>query len=65
MTAANVCGQALAKLIVVGYRREDVYLHCAPLYHIGGMSSMLAVLAAGGTQVCALPINAQLALRCE
>ncbi|BDA41727.1 2-succinylbenzoate-CoA ligase [Coccomyxa sp. Obi] len=43
--------QALAKLIVVGYRREDVYLHCAPLYHIGGMSSMLAVLAAGGTQV--------------
>ncbi|KAK9908834.1 hypothetical protein WJX75_003532 [Coccomyxa subellipsoidea] len=51
LSHAALHAQALAKLLVVGYRGEDVYLHCAPLYHIGGMSSMLAVLAAGATQV--------------
>lgn len=43
--------QAMAKLHVVGYREDDVYLHCAPLFHIGGLSSMVAMLAVGATQV--------------
>ena len=43
--------QAMAKLHAVGYREDDVYLHCAPLFHIGGLSSMLAMLAVGATQV--------------
>ena len=42
--------QALAKLLAVGYSSRDVYLHCAPLFHIGGLSSALAVLAAGAVQ---------------
>ena len=40
----------MAKLHVVGYREDDVYLHCAPLFHVGGLSSMVATLAAGATQ---------------
>ncbi|KAK9822154.1 hypothetical protein WJX81_000324 [Elliptochloris bilobata] len=43
--------QAVAKLLEVGYSGRDVYLHCAPLFHIGGLSSALAVLAAGAVQV--------------
>ena len=43
--------QAMAKLHAVGYREDDVYLHCAPLFHIGGLSSMVAMLAVGATQV--------------
>ena len=35
----------------VGYREDDVYLHCAPLFHIGGLSSALALLLVGGVQV--------------
>lgn len=35
----------------VGYRREDVYLHAAPLFHIGGLSSALAMLMAGARHV--------------
>lgn len=50
----NLLRQALAKLLMVGYSDDDVYLHCAPLFHIGGLSSMLAVLAAGGMQVRSL-----------
>ena len=52
MSAADrrVGSQALAKLLAVGYSRRDVYLHCAPLFHIGGLSSALAVLAAGAVQ---------------
>ena len=47
--------QAMAKLHTVGYREDDVYLHCAPLFHIGGLSSMIAMLAVGATQVTHLP----------
>lgn len=43
--------QAMAKLHAVGYREDDVHLHCAPLFHIGGLSSMIAMLAVGATQV--------------
>lgn len=43
--------QALQKNAVVGYSAEDIYLHAAPLFHIGGLSSALAVLLAGGTHI--------------
>ena len=43
--------QALAKINIVGYNASDIYLHAAPLFHIGGLSSALAVLLAGGTHV--------------
>ena len=46
----HVSVQAMAKLHAVGYREDDVYLHCAPLFHVGGLSSMIAMLAAGATQ---------------
>ncbi|CAL5004246.1 unnamed protein product [Urochloa decumbens] len=43
--------QSLAKIAIVGYGEDDVYLHTAPLCHIGGISSCMAVLMAGGCHV--------------
>ncbi|KAM0951679.1 putative o-succinylbenzoate--CoA ligase [Dioscorea sansibarensis] len=43
--------QSLAKLAIVGYSEEDVYLHTAPLCHIGGISSCMAMLMAAGCHV--------------
>ena len=43
--------QSQAKLRVVGYNAQDCYLHAAPLFHIGGLSSAMAVLLAGGKHV--------------
>lgn len=43
--------QAMAKIRVVGYNVNDVYLHAAPLFHIGGLSSAVAILMAGGTHL--------------
>ncbi|KAG6387078.1 hypothetical protein SASPL_152261 [Salvia splendens] len=45
--------QSLAKIAIVGYDEDDVYLHTAPLCHIGGISSALAVLMAGGCHIIA------------
>lgn len=42
--------------MIAVYRADDKYLHCAPLFHIGGLSSMLAMLAVGATQVSASKI---------
>ncbi|PIA53300.1 hypothetical protein AQUCO_00900108v1 [Aquilegia coerulea] len=36
--------QSLAKISIVGYSKDDVYLHTAPLCHIGGISSGMAML---------------------
>ncbi|KAL4200711.1 hypothetical protein AMTRI_Chr02g212560 [Amborella trichopoda] len=43
--------QSLAKIAIVGYNEDDVYLHTAPLCHIGGISSGLAMLMAGACHV--------------
>lgn len=43
--------QACEKCRVVGYSDRTVYLSLAPLFHIGGLSSTLAVTMAGGTHV--------------
>ncbi|CAH9141472.1 unnamed protein product [Cuscuta epithymum] len=54
--------QSLAKIAIVGYREDDVYLHMAPLCHIGGMSSAMAVLMAGGCHILIPKFNAGLAV---
>ncbi|GMH26058.1 hypothetical protein Nepgr_027901 [Nepenthes gracilis] len=43
--------QSLAKMAVIGYSEDDVYLHTAPLCHIGGISSAMTMLMAGGCHV--------------
>lgn len=43
--------QARAKLVHVGYDLSTRYLHLAPLFHIGGASSAVAVALAGGLHV--------------
>ncbi|KAG2448988.1 hypothetical protein HYH02_005742 [Chlamydomonas schloesseri] len=43
--------QSLVKLALVGYSPADTYLHTAPLFHIGGLSSAFAALMAGCVQV--------------
>ena len=55
LVPATVCPhlQAAAKLLVVGYNCNDVYLHTAPLFHIGGLSSAVAMLMAGGRHIFA------------
>jgi acyl-CoA synthetase (AMP-forming)/AMP-acid ligase II len=51
LSHASIMHQSMAKLAVVRYSSDDVYLHVAPLFHIGGLSSAFAVLLAGGTHV--------------
>ncbi|GLU17540.1 hypothetical protein SLE2022_339020 [Rubroshorea leprosula] len=43
--------QSLAKVGMVGYSEDDVYLHTAPLCHIGGLSSAMAMLMVGACHV--------------
>ncbi|KAK7303566.1 hypothetical protein RJT34_14475 [Clitoria ternatea] len=43
--------QSLAKIAMVGYSEDDVYLHTAPLCHIGGLSSAMTMLMVGGCHV--------------
>uniref|UniRef100_A0A5B6YT33 Uncharacterized protein n=1 Tax=Davidia involucrata TaxID=16924 RepID=A0A5B6YT33_DAVIN len=43
--------QSLAKIAIVGYSEDDIYLHTAPLCHIGGISSAMAMLMVGGFHV--------------
>jgi acyl-activating enzyme 14 len=43
--------QCQTKLRCCGYARGDVYLHAAPLFHVGGLCSALAMLLAGAAHV--------------
>ncbi|KAL6542687.1 hypothetical protein OROHE_010207 [Orobanche hederae] len=54
--------QSLAKIAVVRYHEDDVYLHTAPMCHIGGISSALAMLMAGGCHVILPKFEASLAI---
>jgi len=38
-------------MLQCGYCASDVYLHAAPFFHIGGLCSALAMLAAGARHV--------------
>ncbi|KAH9623442.1 hypothetical protein KSS87_023143 [Heliosperma pusillum] len=54
--------QSLAKIAIVGYTEDDVYLHTAPMCHIGGISSCLAMLMAGGCHVVIPKFVAEIAV---
>ncbi|KAL4563445.1 hypothetical protein LXL04_027487 [Taraxacum kok-saghyz] len=54
--------QSLAKIAIIGYSEEDVYLHTAPLGHVGGLSSALSILMAGGCHVILPKFEANSAL---
>lgn len=43
--------QCAAKLRCCGYSASDTYLHCAQLFHVGGLCSALAMLRAGARHV--------------
>lgn len=51
LSHAAMLSQAQAKLAHVGYNRKTRYLHLAPLFHLGGASSAVAVALAGGSIV--------------
>ncbi|KAI4299709.1 hypothetical protein L6164_033141 [Bauhinia variegata] len=54
--------QSLAKIAIVGYSEDDIYLHTAPLCHIGGLSSAMAMLMVGGCHVLMPKFDAQSAV---
>lgn len=54
--------QSLAKVAIVGYCEDDVYLHTAPLCHIGGISSAMAMLMTGACHVIIPKFNAKSAV---
>lgn len=43
--------QAQEKCATVGYNQLTVYLNAAPMFHVGGLNSALAVMMAGGTHI--------------
>ncbi|XP_038882141.1 2-succinylbenzoate--CoA ligase, chloroplastic/peroxisomal isoform X5 [Benincasa hispida] len=51
ITHSALIMQALAKVAIVGYSEDDVYLHTAPLCHIGGLSSAIAMLMLGARHI--------------
>lgn len=51
LSHSSLIVQSLAKLALIGYREDDMYLHTVPLCHIGGISSALAMLMVGGCHV--------------
>lgn len=55
--------QSLAKIAAIGYREDDVYLHTAPLGHVGGLSSALAMLMVGGCHIVVPKFEAKSALQ--
>ncbi|XP_073126678.1 2-succinylbenzoate--CoA ligase, chloroplastic/peroxisomal-like [Henckelia pumila] len=63
ITHSALVVQSLAKIAIVRYDHNDIYLHTGPLCHIGGISSAMAVLMAGGCHVMMPKFEARLA--CE
>ncbi|KAE8655306.1 2-succinylbenzoate--CoA ligase [Hibiscus syriacus] len=55
--------QSLAKVAIVGYSDDDVYLHTTPLCHIGGLSSAMAMLMVGVCHKFMPKFEATLALK--
>ncbi|KAM7270099.1 hypothetical protein ACFE04_029313 [Oxalis oulophora] len=54
--------QSLAKIAIVGYSEDDVYLHTAPLCHISGLSSAISMLMVGACHVLIPKFEAKSAL---
>ncbi|PNH10278.1 2-succinylbenzoate--CoA ligase, chloroplastic/peroxisomal [Tetrabaena socialis] len=63
LTHAAFHAQSQAKLALVGYGPADTYLHLAPLFHIGGLSSACAALMGGAAHVFLPRFEAGAALR--
>ncbi|KAL1205060.1 2-succinylbenzoate--CoA ligase, chloroplastic/peroxisomal [Cardamine amara subsp. amara] len=55
--------QSLAKIAIVGYGEDDVYLHTSPLVHIGGLSSAMAMLMVGACHILLPKFDAETALQ--
>ena len=51
LTHDNIIFQCYQKVACCGYRESDVYLHMAPLFHVGGLVSALAMTTAGARHV--------------
>jgi len=51
LTHAGICAASAAKLQCVGYDTNDIFLHFAPMFHIGGMSSAHAAFVAGANHI--------------
>ncbi|KAJ3678331.1 hypothetical protein LUZ60_002134 [Juncus effusus] len=64
ITHTSLIVQSLAKISIVRYGENDVYLHMASLCHIGGISSFLAVLMAGGCHILMPKFDSKLAFQC-
>jgi long-chain acyl-CoA synthetase len=47
----NLMANALHITISLGYSERDVYLHCAPMFHLGDGASTFSVTWVGGTHV--------------
>ncbi|XP_021864928.1 2-succinylbenzoate--CoA ligase, chloroplastic/peroxisomal isoform X3 [Spinacia oleracea] len=60
---ASLIMQSLAKIAIVGYAEDDVYLHTAPLCHIGGISSCISMLMVGGCHVLIPKFEVKMALK--
>ncbi|KAI4303664.1 hypothetical protein MLD38_039266 [Melastoma candidum] len=43
--------QSMAKIAICGYGEDDVYIHTAPLCHVGGLLSALAMFMVGAHHV--------------
>lgn len=53
LTHANVCSAADQARVALALEKNDRYLNVLPLFHVGGLSGLLASLIAGASVVCA------------
>ena len=51
LSQAALHAQSEAKIAKLGYSASDIYLHTAPLFHVGGLSSALAMLHVGARHI--------------
>ena len=54
-----LCFQCLYKIALCSYSSEDTYLHTAPLFHIGGLVSALAMLRVDARHVLTKKFNSK------
>ena len=51
LSQAALHAQSEAKIARLGFSASDVYLHTAPMFHVGGLSAALAMLHAGARHI--------------
>lgn len=57
LTYASLHAQSRAKIDLLSLSEHSVYLHLAPLFHLGGFSSALAITLAHGTHIFPPPLH--------